>query len=387
MIPRMLTARARQMATWFPVVSVMGPRQSGKSTLLRHAFPDYDYLNLETRNIRTGAQEDPVGFIRSRPSHLFIDEAQYAPDLFPEIQAASDERHDMGQYLLSGSQNFLMLKHVDESLAGRVGIMQLLPLSYAEATQANPSLTVDAFMFRGGYPHLYEVDIPESVYYRSYITTYIQRDVADILDVRNLQSFRTFLRLCAQSAGQLVNFSKLGAEAGVSSKTAKAWLSILTSSYIVFLLAPYASNARKRLIKTPKLYFHDTGLLNYLLGIDSAETLIHHPQRGEVFENLIIGETIKRYLNADKEPHLFFYRDANGVEIDLMDMTDALHPRLIEIKSGQTARDDFCKNLTPVGDGLGIPPEQRSVVYRGDVDFRGRHASFISARTYLTNEN
>lgn len=384
MIPRLLGTRAQQMATWFPVVSVMGPRKSGKSTLLRHTFPSYEYLNLETRNLRIAAQRDPVGFINSRPSHLFIDEAQYAPDLFPEIQAAADERHEMGQYLLSGSQNFLLLKHVDESLAGRVGIMQLLPLSYREAMQANPDLTPDMFMFRGGYPHLHEVDMPEATYFRSYITTYIQRDVAEILDVRNLQSFRTFLKLCAQNAGQLVNISKLAVETGVSNKTAKEWLSILTSSYIIFMLPPYASNERKRLTKTAKLYFYDTGLLSYLLGITSVEQLVLHKKRGEVFENLIIEETLKKHLNADEEPELYFYRDSNQVEVDLMDMTDVGNPQLIEIKSGQTARDDFCKHLVTVGNELGMPAEQRSVVYRGDTDFSNAVASFVSARTFLT---
>ncbi|MCH9275357.1 ATP-binding protein [Bifidobacterium amazonense] len=371
------------MATWFPVVSVMGPRQSGKSTLLRHAFPDYAYLNLETRNLRTAAQTDPVGFVNERPARLFIDEAQYAPDLFPEIQAAADERHEMGQYLISGSQNFLLLKRVDESLAGRVGILQLLPLSYGEAIKAKPELTPDGFMFKGGYPHLYEVDVPESTYFRSYVTTYIQRDVAEVLDVRNVQSFRVFLRLCAQSAGQLVNISKLAAEANISSKTAKEWLSILTSSYIIFTLAPYASNVRKRLTKTPKLYFHDTGLLTYLLGITSAEQLASHDKRGEVFENLIIEETLKRHLNRDEEPELCFYRDTNGVEVDLVDLTDIERPQLIEIKSGQTARDDFCKHLVSVGEELGVPPERRSVVYRGSVDFSNKVASFVSAKTYL----
>lgn len=385
MIPRTLSALAQRMAQWFPVISVTGPRQSGKSTLLRDAFPDYDYLNLETHNLRLSAQNDPVGFIDSRPDRLFIDEAQYAPDLFPEIQAAADQRRTMGQYLLSGSQNFLLLNNITESLAGRVGLLQLLPLSFQEASHDNDSLTVDDFMFRGGYPHLYEVDMPAPLYYRSYVATYVQRDAGEVLNIRNLTDFRKFLMLCAHSAGQLVNFTHLASEAGISPRTAKEWLSALAASYIVFLLPPYASNGRKRLTKTPKLYFHDTGLLCHLLGITSTEQLIRHPKRGDVFENLIVEETYKRYCNEGEDPRLYFYRDSNGVEVDLMDCTRPEATLLIEIKSGQTAKDVFCRHLVAVGTDLGVPPERRSVVYRGDEDFRTNAAGFISAHTYLTS--
>ena len=386
MIPRTISALAQRMSQWFPVVSVTGPRQSGKSMLLRNAFPDYAYLNLETRNLRLSAQNDPVGFIGSRSDKLFIDEAQYAPDLFPEIQAASDQRGTMGQYLLSGSQNFLLLNDITESLAGRVGLLQLLPLSFQEAASSDNSLTVDDFMFRGGYPHLYEVDMPAALYYRSYVTTYVQRDAGEVLNIRNLTDFQKFLALCAQSAGQLINFTHLASEAGISPKTAKEWLSVLATSYIVFLLPPYASNERKRLTKTPKLYFHDTGLLCYLLGITSTEQLIRHPKRGDVFENLIVEETHKRHCNQGEDPRLFFYRDTNGVEVDLMDCTNPENTLLIEIKSGQTAKDVFCRHLVTVGTALGIPPEQRSVVYRGNEDFRINMAGFTSAHTYLTQE-
>ena len=384
MIPRELSERARQMSTWFPVVSVMGPRQSGKSTLLRNAFPDYEYLNLERSNVRKSAQDDPVGFIASRSDKLFIDEAQYAPDLFPELQAAADERGTMGQYLLSGSQNFLLRKDITESLAGRVGILRLLPLSFSELAAAQPERTVDEFMFRGGYPHLYEVDMPAGVYYRSYMDTYVQRDAAELLDVRNLPVFGRFIRLCAQSAGQLVNVAHLAVEAGVDSRTAREWLSVLETSYIVFMLQPYAANVRKRLVKTPKLYFYDTGLLNYLLGIADVETLIGHNKRGDVFENFIISETMKGHWNKDEEPQLCFYRDSNGVEVDLMDLTELQNMRLIEIKSGQTAKDVFCKHLVTVGEMLDIPRERRCVVYRGADSFANQVASFVSARRYLT---
>lgn len=386
MIPRIISPITQKMASWFPVVAVTGPRQSGKSTLLKSVFPDYTYLNLETRNLRTSAQADPVGFIHSRPAHLFIDEAQYAPDIFAEIQAASDERGEMGQYVLSGSQNFLLLHGIDESLAGRVGLLQLLPLSYAEATQSDPSLSADAFMLRGGYPHLYDVAVPLNIYFQSYISTYIERDVAGIVSPENLEQFRTFLRLCADSAGQLLNVTHLAAEADVAFKTARAWLSLLQSSYIVFLLKPYASNIRKRLTKTPKLYFHDTGLLCHLLGIDTLESLLTSPKRGEVFENLVVEETLKHHLNAARTPDLYFYRDSNDVEVDLMDMTIASAPRLIEVKSGQTARLGFAKNVASVGELLHVPPAQRLVAYRGDEAFQSPNAAFTPITDYLRFE-
>lgn len=383
MIPRTLSTMAQRMATWFPVVSVTGPRQSGKSTLLRHAFPDFTYLNLETRNLRISAETDPVGFIHSRPSHLFIDEAQYAPDIFAEIQAAGDERHDMGQYVLSGSQNFLLLHNIDESLAGRVGLLQLLPLSFVEASQTSSQLTVDDFTVRGGYPHLYEVDVPLNIYFQSYIATYIERDVSGIVSPDNLTTFRTFLKLCANSAGQLLNITHLAAEADIAFKTARAWLSLLESSYIVFRLPPYASNARKRLTKTPKLYFYDTGLLCHLLGITTTEQYNTSDKRGDVFENLIIEETLKHYYNHAQTPQLCFYRDSNQVEVDLMDLTDQSSPKLIEIKSGQTARLTFARHLSTVGTMLDIPAEHRFVIYRGDEGFAAQSAMFQPASQYL----
>ncbi|WEV59157.1 ATP-binding protein [Bifidobacterium sp. ESL0728] len=383
MIPRLLTEEAKKMATWFPIVSVMGPRQSGKSTLLRNAFPDYTYLNLELGRLRDSANTDPEGFMVTQPVHSFIDEMQYAPDLFPEMQAVSDERHETGQYLISGSQNFLMNKNITESLAGRVGILELLPLSYKEA-QGVPSVpSVDEFTFRGGYPHLYETDVPEGTFYSSYLSTYVRRDVSTLSNIRDFSSFETFLRLCAQSSGELLNTTHLSRESQISLNTAKGWLNILAASYIVFLLPPYFSNARKRLTKTPKLYFYDTGLLCYLLGIRNVDELIRHPKRGAVFENLIIEETLKRGFNANSESRLYFYRDSNGVEVDLMDMTDSLSPQLIEIKSGITPRDDFFRHLKTVGRDLDIPIEQRQVVYRGKSSFRTPNGRFVSAKDYL----
>lgn len=384
MIPRTIISNLPDMLSWFPVVSIIGPRQSGKSTLVRNALPDYEYVNLEDETTRLSAMNDPVGFIRSHGSKLIIDEAQYAPSLFSQIQVAADERGTMGQYVLSGSQNFLMEKRIGQSLAGRVGMLKLLPLSYEEARLAQPSLSIDTFMVRGGYPHLYDVPTPNDIYFSNYTNTYIQRDVAEYLDVRNISDFRTFVRLCADSVGNLLNLSALARETGISYNTAKEWLSILEASFIVFRLPPYFTNTRKRLVKTPKLYFYDNGLLTYLLGIHSTDDLNTDPKRGEIFENLIISETLKRYWNANKEPELCFYRDASQAEIDLVNATQRRQPRLIEIKSGMTARPDFFKHLATIGESMGVPIDRRNVVYRGTESFTSKNGKYITAEDYMS---
>ncbi|WP_226847296.1 ATP-binding protein [Bifidobacterium lemurum] len=384
MIPRILADRAKQLSEWFPVVSVTGPRQSGKTTLVRSVFKDYEYLNLEDPQLRTAALEDPVGFIRNRSGKLVLDEVQYVPDLFSMIQVVSDERGAVGQYVLSGSQNFLLLDSITQSLAGRVGLLKLLPLSYGETLRDSPSLSSDDFMLRGGYPRLYDTGMPYDVFFDNYINTYIERDVGEYLDVRNLTAFRRFLGLCALNAGNLVNYSKLANELEVAAATVRSWTSVLESSYITFSLMPYAANIRKRLTKTPKLYFYDTGLLCHLLGYDALEDLLVSPHLGMVFENLIIAETMKRYLNQGREPRLMFYRDDSKVEVDLLDYTDMRHPRLVEIKSGQTYHDRFAKSVGTVGAQLGIPEDERYVVIRVADSFQSKGVHVVSAADWLT---
>ncbi|WP_130811741.1 ATP-binding protein [Olsenella sp. Marseille-P4559] len=383
LIPRTISAQLERYATWFPVVSVTGPRQSGKSTSVRTTFPDYSYVNLEDNALRKQALDDPVGFIRNRPRRLIIDEAQYAPELFSMIQVSSDESPDSGQYVLSGSQNFLLLKQITQSLAGRVGILRLLPLSFAEALNARVPPSVDEFMYRGGYPRLYDAQVPITVFFRSYVDTYVQRDVADYLDVRSLSDFRRFLGLCALNAGNLVNYAGIARDAGVDSRTVKAWLNILESSYITFSLMPYFRNEGKRLTKRPKLYFYDTGLLCYLLNIASLEELLVSPHLGMVFENLIVAETLKHRMNEGKEPRLFFYRDDSKVEVDLLDLADASNPRMAEVKSSQTYRDRFAMHLGAVGDSLGIPRDQRFVITRESASHDAPTARVMCARDWL----
>ena len=383
MIPRQLAAKAKQLASWFPVVSVTGPRQSGKSTLVRATFPDYDYVNLEDPQLRRSALDDPVGFIRNRPNRLIIDEAQYAPELFSMIQVVSDEHSQPGQYILSGSQNFLLQRTITQSLAGRVGLLKLLPLSFAEASEANEALTTDDFMFTGGFPRIYTTGMPSQVFFDNYVDTYVERDVAGYLDVTNLVGFRTFLRLCAANSGNLTNYSRLAKDADIDVRTAKSWLSILESSYVLFRLPPYHTNGRKRLTKTSKLYFYDTGLLCHLMGFDDLHELLLDQRLGAVFENLIVAETLKRHLNLGEDPHLYFYRDESKIEVDLLDFTDTNRHQLIEIKSSQTYQERFARHLGQVGEFLSVPTSQRYVTARVEASFQAKHAYVYSARDWL----
>lgn len=382
---RSLEAQLKQMAGWFPVVSLTGPRQSGKSTLAKHAFPSYSYVTLEDPQIRRAALEDPVSFIRNRGERLIIDEAQYAPELFSMIQVASDERGNPGQYVLTGSQNFLMMQSIGQSLAGRVGILKLMPLSFEEVGGACAS--ADEFTLRGGYPRLHVTGMPPSVYFPSYINTYVERDVTGYLDVRNKTAFHKLLAICAHNVGALLNVAALSRDVGVSAPTIRSWLSILESSYLAFTLQPYYANERKRLTKSPKIYFYDTGLLCHLLGIDSVQQLVESPYFGAVFENLVISECLKGRLNVGEQPALYFYRDDSKREIDLLDLTDRAHPQAIEIKSSRTYHDKYARHLTAVCDELGIGRENRFVVARVESTFETGACQVVSAEDWLVRGN
>ena len=383
MIERALSSHALACTGWFPVVSITGPRQSGKSTLVRHLFPSYEYYNLDDERDFNQIDGRTMDFLLEHPHRLVIDEAQRVPDLFNAIQVASDEGGTPGQYILSGSQNFLLLKRIGQSLAGRVGVLKLLPFSYGEALCAKPDLTPDDFMLRGGYPRLYDIDIPANIYFANYVATYIERDVASYIDARSVAAFRTFVTLCALSSGNLVNITRLASDTGITRDTARSWLSLLQASYILFTLPPYHTNARKRLTKTPKLYFYDTGLLCHLLGIGSDVGLRDSPYRGAVFENLIVAETLKRHVNAGAEPSLFFYRDDSKVEVDLIDLTAPGKPEFIEIKSAQTYKSQFVRNLHTVGDALGLPLERMGVVTRAQESIVVAGVKVWSAREWL----
>lgn len=386
-IPRELAGRLTEEMKWFPVVSITGPRQSGKSTLAKHCFSDYAYVNLENPQARAAAIEDPVSFIRNRPERLIIDEAQYAPDLFSMIQVVSDERGSAGQYILTGSQNFLLMKNIGQSLAGRVGVLKLLPLSYKELFSANRApIDILEFILKGGYPRLYDLDIPLDVFFPNYIETYVDRDVAGLLDVRNISAFRTMVELCAQNVGNLLNVSRLASAAGVSVPTIDSWLSVLQSSYLVFKLPSFARNLSKRLTKAPKLYFYDTGLLCSLLHIKTVRQLIEHPQFGAIFENLVVSERLKDHLNKGEEPQLYFYRDDSKREVDLLDLTDPDNEMAVEVKSSQTFHEKYAKHLNAIGEMLRIRPENKLVVCRVESSYRTKTCEVVNVCDFLLSE-
>lgn len=383
-VNRELADKVRQTASWYPIVSVTGPRQSGKSTLIKSLFNDYEYLNLENTQLRDVAQDDPVGFIDNRPSKLIIDEIQRVPELFSMIQVKSDAVDVPGSYIISGSQNFDLLKGIQQSLAGRVGIMRLLPFSFREISASKITDNPDEVMFKGGYPRLYRENMSPNNYYRNYIGTYILKDVAGMISRDNAVAFKTFVDVSALHAGNIINLSNIATRVGISRQTAKSWLSMLETSYVAFQLRPYFENKLKSTTKTPKIYFHDTGLLCKLLGIMSLEDLLISKYLGVVFENFIVSETLKNYYNQDLEPDLYFYRNKNGDEVDLIDATDSRNVKAIEIKSSQTHHAEYHKALNRIGDRLGILPENRAVVMRVDATYNSKQGLVLSTKDYLS---
>ena len=342
MIPRTLAETLHRLAQSFPVVAITGPRQSGKTTLARDVFASKPYVSLEDPIERAFAMEDPRGFLARFEQGAVFDEAQRWPDLFSYLQGMVDVQRAPGRFVLTGSQQFGLLAGVTQSLAGRVGLTRLLPLALDELPTASRQLSIDSLMLLGGYPLLHTQPVMASDWFASYVATYIERDVRQVLNVKDVTTFQRFLRLCAGRSGQLLNLSALAGEAGISHSTARAWLSVLESSDLVFLLPPYHRNFGKRLVKTPKLYFLDTGLACWLLGIRSSDVLALHPSRGALFETWIVAEFVKDRFNRGLPADLYFWRDNNGLEADLVfEMGTRLQP--VEIKSGQTVTRDYMR--------------------------------------------
>jgi hypothetical protein len=352
MLQRELASTLQRLAASFPVVAVTGPRQSGKTTLVRALFSDRPYVSLEDPMERAFAQEDPRSFLARFEDGAVFDEAQRWPDLFSWLQGMVDARRTPGRFILTGSQQFGLLTGVTQSLAGRAGLTRLLPLSLRELPEPN-GLDPDALMLRGGYPALHVQPVAPADWFASYVATYIERDVRQITHIQDLSAFQRFIRLCAGRSGQLLNLSALAGETGISHSTARAWLSVLEASDLVFLLPPYHRNFGKRLVKTPKLYFVDVGLACWLLGIRSTDHLSLHPLRGALFETLVVSEFLKMRLNAGEPPEIYFWRDNNGLEADLLFEKDG-HLQTVEIKSGRTVTPDY------------IRAGQRSARFAGD---------------------
>ncbi|MCL4380466.1 ATP-binding protein [Candidatus Dependentiae bacterium] len=328
----------------FPVVGLFGPRQSGKTTLVKAVFNNHIYLNFEDQEIRDFAEKDPKGFLRQYENlhGIILDEFQYVPQILSYIQLESDEKKRPGYFVITGSQNFLMNQAITQSLAGRIGILTLLPLSMHEL-QHNDVLPKHAsdLIFRGSYPRMYTENFTAEELYPSYIQTYVERDVRQLVNVENLRTFRKFLQLCAARIGQLLNINDIAMNCGITHKTAERWLSILEASYIIFLLTPHHENFNKRVIKTPKLFFYDTGLACSVLGLKSGEEVAFSSLRGHLFECLIISDFYKQFYNSGVQPSLYFWRDKNGyIEIDcLIDRASQLIP--VEIKSSETVRSEL----------------------------------------------
>ena len=362
-IERNITQHIRQMLLKFPVLSLTGPRQSGKTTLLKNAFPNYKYFNLERIDLRDLIMSDPMGFLKTTGPQVIFDEAQIIPELFSYIQVVSDEQNTPGQYILSGSQSFLMNENISQSLAGRVRISHLFPF---DMTELKPAKNEDICktILKVFYPRLYDNSIAASDFYPSYLQTYIERDVRTLKAIENLNSFSRFLGLCAGRIGQVLNLTSLANDAGVSVNTAKAWLSLLESSFILFQLRPYYRNFTKRLIKAPKLYFYDTGVACSLLRLVSPEMVSTHYLYGALFENLVISEIVKIQHHSGKRPSVWYWRESNGSEIDCIIEKENNDIIALEIKGGQTFNKDYLKNLKNFPDkGKNIHKE---LIYTGD---------------------
>jgi predicted AAA+ superfamily ATPase len=343
-IQRHITPHLRDALRQFPVLFLTGPRQSGKTTLLRNELTDFRYVNLEDPDMRQWAVEQPKDFLQQHPFPLIIDEVQYAPNLFSYIQISADEQQMPGMYVLSGSQNFLLMEKISQSLAGRSAIFSLLPFSYDEVREQAQEMSTNQLIIKGFYPRLYQTVTDSRLFYNSYLNTYIERDVRQIANIGQHLDFLKFIRLCAGRSAQLLNISSLAIEAGIAQNTCKTWLAHLTAGYVVFLLQPHHLNFNKKIIKTPKLFFSDTGLLCALLGIDNEETLALHPLRGAIFENLIFSELIKYTLHAGRSPAIWFWRDNHGTEIDfLYEQNNRL--TAMEVKSGMNFHPEYLANL------------------------------------------
>jgi uncharacterized protein len=382
-IERLLQPRLLELATRYPVLTLTGPRQSGKTTLSRMAFPDLPYVSLENPAHREFADEDPVAFLARYREGAVIDEVQRVPHLFSYLQGLVDDDPRSGRFVLTGSQNLALVDALSQSLAGRTTLTELLPLSLEEIRRFPDSPSdLDSLLWRGGYPRIYERDLPAHEWLADYIATYVERDVRQLVNVGDLLLFQTFLRLCASRTGQLLNLSSLANDCGISQPTARSWLSVLEATYIVFRLPPFFANLGKRLIKTPKLYFYDSGLAANLLNIENPRQLATHPLRGSLFETWVVGEIAKAHFHHGRRPRLSFYRDRDRLEIDLV-LERGSDLVLVEIKSAQTpsgkqfaAFERFAQAI----DGQGNQRiSDRIVVYGGEESHRrsvGQHLSW-----------
>lgn len=372
----------------FPIVSLTGPRQSGKTTLLKSAFPEYKYYNLERIDYREMILSDTIGFLRNNGPYIIFDEAQNLPELFSFIQVVSDERDTTGQYILSGSQSFLLNEKISQSLAGRVSINHLFPFDLIEHEDIKNG-TLFEILLNGFYPRIYDKKIAAADFYPSYLQTYVERDIRTLKSIGNMNSFIRFLGLCSGRIGQILNITSLANDTGISVNTAKAWLSLLESSYIIFLLQPYYKNFNKRLIKSPKLYFFDTGVASSLLKLTTPEQVRNHYSYGSLFENFIISDVIKSIFHSGGNPSVYYWRESNGIEIDLIIEKSDNEIAAVEIKGGETFTNYFLKNLSKFKSSDSNLIINKFLLYAGNKEFNFPGVQIIPWKEfpYILNKN
>ncbi len=369
----------------YPVLALTGPRQSGKTTFLRKQFPGYNYVNLEDSALRNYAINDPKGFLLEYNRFVIFDEVQRVPQLFSDLQARVDEDGIMGQYILSGSQNFQLMSSITQSLAGRVALFKLLPFDIQEMKQAgwlDPDYAVN--LQKGFYPGLYDRNITPKFFYSNYLQTYVERDLTELIQVKDLKQFRNFITLCAARVGQLLNLNSLANECGISQPTAKSWISVLETSYIIYLLQPYHANINKRITKSAKLYFYDTGLLCYLLKINDAAALKTNRQKGNLFENFVINEYIKQNYHQNLLLDFGFWRDAVGHEIDFI-WQDSENLNLVEIKASETIMSEMFRGLTYFENLLPAKINSKTLVHTGSFNQNRSAGKVQSWKNILKN--
>lgn len=382
MINRKLEVLINDNLHYFPVVTITGPRQSGKTTLIRSMFKNLPYYSLENPDTRALAMSDPMAFLTQHAEGMVLDEVQNVPELLSYLQGIVDEHHDR-RYILSGSSQFKLHNSITQSLAGRTAVLELYPLAINEVADIVANDNVDHLMLRGFYPAIYAGDNIPRLFYPAYLHTYLERDVRQLLQVKDLYQFQTFIRLCAGRIGGLFNASELSNEVGISVNTVRSWLSILQASYIVFMVHPYSENSRKRLTKTPKIYFYDTGLACYLLGIENENQLSSDRMRGHLFENMVVADIVKRRAHEGKSTDLMFYRDSNGNELDLLVPVGQLLEGY-EIKSSTTYNSTFEKGFHSITDQLDARLVRRTVVYGGTQERRDAQIEVLNYSTLLS---
>ena len=374
---RNIEKKIKLLSKTYPVIVISGPRQSGKSTLAQHLFFSHEYINLERIDDREFASNDPRAFLEQFKNKVIIDEVQYVPSLFSYIQANVDEKKIPAKFVLTGSSQLSLIEGVSQSLAGRAAVLQLLPLSKEEINLKRAKLTLEELIFNGGYPSIHFEKQPVVDWYSDYCRNYLERDVRTILNIKNLGTFQLFLKMCAARCGQIVNYSSFANDCGISPNTAKEWMNILEASFIIYRLYPFYKNYSKRLIKSPKLYFYDTGIACSLLGIKASEQLTTHSSRGGLFESWVISEFKKKFFNIHQEAPLYFWRDNKGREIDLI-VENIEKFYAIEIKSGKTINNSFFYNLNYIESIAANDISRKVLIYGGNQNQKRSNSTVLS---------